>query len=187
MPFPRQPKKRAPLDEGALYEFAVVSLGRRMRTVAELKRLMHARVEAGPEGEAKIDSVLARLKEYGYLDDAAFASYYARLRQDNEKFGKRRVQQDLISKGVQAELVSQTLEAAYENTNEEELARKHLERKGIRKPTNDKETARILRRLVRAGFSVNVIYKVLRNWDVSEESLAVLDSIDEESPTHDED
>lgn len=181
MPFPRQPKKREPLDEAALYEYAVVTLGRRMRTVSELKRLMQSRVEAGPEGTAKIDAVLARLKEQRYLDDSAFASYYARLRQENEKFGKRRVQQDLIAKGVNKELVSQTLDAAYENTSEEELARKHLERKGIRKPTNDKETARILRRLIRAGFSPTVIYKVLRNWDISEETLSALDSIEEDS------
>jgi regulatory protein len=186
MPFPRQPKKRAFLDEAALYEFAVVSLGRRMRTVVELRRLMQSRVEAGSEGEAKIDAVLARLKEQHYLDDTAFASYYARLRQDNEKFGKRRVQRDLIAKGVNKELVSKTLETAYENTNEEELARKHLERKGIRKPTNDKETARILRRLVYAGFSPGVIYKVLRNWDVSEETLSALDTIEEDGSSEHE-
>jgi regulatory protein len=181
MPFSRRPKKREPLDEATLYEFAVATLGRRMRTVAELKKLMQSRVEPGHSGEAKIDAVLARLKEQHYLDDAAFASYFTRLRQENEKFGKRRVQQDLIAKGVNKELVSTTLETAYENTNEEELARRHLERKGIRKPTNEKETARILRRLLRAGFSTSVIYKVLRNWEVSEETLSVLDSIDEDS------
>lgn len=186
MPF-SQPKKRAPLDEAALYEYAVVTLGRRMRTVAELKRLMQSRVEAGQEGTAKIESVLARLKEQRYLDDSAFANYYTRLRQENEKFGKRRVQQDLIAKGVNKELVSTTLDAAYENTSEEELARKHLERKGIRKPTNDKETARILRRLIRAGFSPTVIYKVLRNWDVNEETLSVLDNMESDDSSSYED
>jgi regulatory protein len=181
MPFSRQPRKREPLDEAALYEFAVVTLGRRMRTVAELKKLMQNRVESGPEGHTKIETVLERLKEQRYLDDTAFANYFARLRQENEKFGKRRVQQDLIAKGINKELASTTLEAAYENTNEEELARKHLERKGIRKPSNEKETARILRRLIRAGFSTGVIYKVLRNWDISEDALSMLDTIEEDS------
>lgn len=181
MPFPSKAKKREPLDEAALYEYAVVTLGRRMRTVAELKKLLRSRVEQGEEGESKIDSVLLRLKEQRYLDDASFASYYTRLRQDNEKFGKRRVQQDLVAKGVDKELVSQTIETAYENTNEEELARKHLERKGVRKPTNEKESARIMRRLIRAGFSTGVIYKILRNWDVDDETLSVLDNIEEET------
>jgi len=47
MPFGRVKKKSAPLDENALYDYAVKALGRRMRTVAELKRLMRSRVETG--------------------------------------------------------------------------------------------------------------------------------------------
>ena len=43
MPF-RARKKSEPLDEAALYEYAVKSLGRQMRSVAELKRLMRDRV-----------------------------------------------------------------------------------------------------------------------------------------------
>jgi hypothetical protein len=50
-------------------------------------------------------------------------------------------------------LIAETLEARYGQTNEEALAREHLERKRIRKPENEKETARVMRRLVTAGFS----------------------------------
>ena len=39
-----RPKKRS-YSEDELYEYAVGALARRMRTVAELKRLMRARVE----------------------------------------------------------------------------------------------------------------------------------------------
>jgi regulatory protein len=141
---------------------------------------MQRRVEPGERGDAAIETVVARLQEYGYLDDAAFAETYARLRQENEKLGVRRVQQDLQQKGVNQELIAETLEARYGQTNEEALARQHLERKRIRKPENEKETARVMRRLVTAGFSTGVIYKILRQWDVPEESLAALDSLDEE-------
>jgi len=48
---------------------------------------MKARVEPGERGEAAITAVVARLREHGYLDDAAFAEAYARLRQENEKLG----------------------------------------------------------------------------------------------------
>ncbi len=115
-----------------------------------------------------------------YLDDTAFATEFTRLRQENEKFGKRRVQQELMLKGVHPELVTKTLDTAYEDVNEENLARLHLERKGIRKPMNEKETARVMRRLVRAGFSLGVIYRILKNWQVDEESLAKLESIQTE-------
>ena len=181
MSFSRKPAKpRAFLNEAGLYDYAVKSLARQMRTESDLRRLMHSRVEPGERGEAVITAVIARLKDYGYLDDAAFAETYARLRQQNEKLGQRRVQQDLKQKGVGSELIAETLEARYGQTNEEALAREHLERKRIRKPENPKETARVMRRLVTAGFSTAVIYKILRQWDVPEESLSALDNLDEE-------
>lgn len=179
MPFSRAPKKKESLDETALYEYAVLALGRRMRTVAELKRLMRKRVEEGDAGEAKVEAVVTRLKEQRYLNDTDFAKTYTRLRQENRSFGKRRVQQDLIQKGVHANIINKTLDAAYENINEEELARRHVERKRIRKPSNEKETARVMRLLVRAGFSTGVIFKILKNWQVDDETLSALESIED--------
>ena len=186
MPFPRKSRNQEPLTEAALYECAVGALARRMRTVAELRRLMRTRVEPGESGETKMTAVIARLQSQRYLDDRAFAADYARLRQENSRFGKRRVRQDLQVKGVESELISETLDAAYENVNEEALARRHLERKGIRQPTSDKESARVMRMLVRAGFAPGIIYKILRQWNASEEALTALDNADdnlEDPPT----
>ncbi len=90
------------------------------------------------------------------------------------------MRQDLKLKGVKADLVEETLEARYGATDEEALARQHLERKRIKKPTNEKETARVMRRLVTAGFSTSVIYKILRNWNVPDETLAALESINDD-------
>jgi regulatory protein len=184
MPFKRKSAKpRAFLDAAGLYGYALRTLGRQMRTEAELRRLMKRRVEPGEAGEAIIARVVARLKEYGYLNDAAFAETYARLRKENEKLGQRRVRQDLQQKGVHSELIAETIDARYAETNEEALAREHLERKRIRKPENEKETARVMRRLVTAGFSTGVIYKILRQWDVPDEALTALDNLEE---THEE-
>jgi len=180
MPFARKSARpRAFLDEAGLYDYAVKALGRAMRSEAELRRLMKTRVEPGDRGDAVIAGVVTRLREHGYLDDAVFAETYARLRQENQKLGQRRVRQDLQQKGVGSGLIAETLEARYGQTNEEALAREHLERKRIRKPENEKETARVMRRLVTAGFSTGVIYKILRQWDVPDEALAALDNLDE--------
>ena len=149
-----------------------------MRTEAELRRLMKARVEPGERGEAVVEAAVRRLKEHGYLDDAAYAETYARLRKENEKLGQRRVRQNLQQKGVSPGLINETIEVRYAGSNEEALAREHLERKRIRKPENEKETARVMRRLVAAGFSTGVIYKILRQWDVPEEALSALESVD---------
>jgi regulatory protein len=155
-----------------------------MRTEAELRRLMRQRVEQGPGGEALVDAVIARLKEQRYLDDKSFAETFARLRQENEKLGQRTVRQKLQQKGVSRGIVDETLEARYANTDEETLARAYLERKRIRKPEDEKQTARVMRRLVAAGFSTRAIYKILRQWDVPDESLAALESIGSDADDH---
>ncbi len=186
MAFGRPKKQPEPLNEAGLYDYAVKALGRRMRTEAELRRLMKTRVEPDERGDQAISAVIIRLRGHGYLNDAAFAETYARLRQENEKLGQLRVRQDLQQKGVAKDLIAETLELRYAQTNEEALARQHLERKRIRKPENPKETARIMRRLVAAGFSTAVIYKILRQWDVPDEALAALENLDtvnlDESP-----
>src|ERR1700743_3567636 len=102
MPFPR-PRKLYTEDE--LYQYAVGALARRMRTVAELKRLLRPRVEAETEiGQTLVELVIRRLKDQGYLNDARYASAYSSFRRENEKFGRRRVITDLKIKGVHAEV-----------------------------------------------------------------------------------
>ena len=167
----RPKKTREPLTEAALFEYATASLGRRAQTVAELKRKLRTRVEADEAGEQKIASGVARLKEYKFLNDASFAADYTRLRQENDKLGRRRVQQGLMQKGVHRELVASTLETAYESVNEEQLARAYIERKRMAQPKDKKEAARTMRRLVAAGFAPPVIFKVLRKWVTDEEAL----------------
>lgn len=179
-------RKPALLDEDALYGYAVRSLGQQMRTVTELKRLLRRRVEPGEPGEAKMNAVVARLQERRYLDDTAYAQDYAKLRQENASLGRRRVQQDLIRKGVQATVIAKTLDGAYENIDEEELARRHLERKRVQKPQNEKEAARVMRMLARAGFSTGIIYRILRRWEVPEDTLAPLESLDNPRDAEDE-
>ena len=178
----RATREREPPDEAALYAYAVYSLGRKMRTVAELKRLMRRRVEQGDPGEAKMDAVVARLMENKYLNDARYAADYTRMRQENERFGRRRVQQDLLQRGVHGELVTSTLDAAYSDLPEPELARRYIERKRLRKPTNEKETARIVRSLVRAGFSMGTIFPLLKAWNVDEASMEAFSEADLDLP-----
>jgi regulatory protein len=173
-------RERQPLDENALYEYAVKALGRKMRTVAELKRLMRQRVEPDEPGEAKMNAVVTRLKEYEYLNDTRYAADYTRMRQENERFGRRRVQQELIQRGVHGEIIGKALDKAYADVPEADLARRYIARKRLRKPANEKETARIVRNMARAGFSTGTIFGILKNWQVEDDVLAAVESIDEE-------
>ena len=176
MPFKRP---REIIDENALYDYAVRSLGRRMRTVAELKRLMRQRVPKGEIGELLINMVILRLKDQKYLNDASYAAAYSSFRRDNEKYGKRRVITDLKVKGVHQDVIEKIVDEAYATVNEEELARAYLKRKRLKKPATDKDAARIFRGLIRAGFGVSIAIKVLKTWDVDDELLTALQEEEE--------
>ena len=167
-------RPRITYDENTLYEYAVGALGRRMRTVAELKRLMRPRVPEGEMGTLLVEMVILRLKEQKYLSDTNYADAYSSSRRDNDKFGRRRVITDLKAKGVHQDVIEKAIDEAYSSVNEEEQARAYLKRKRLKKPENDKETARIFRGLMRAGFGVSIAIKVLKNWDVDEEVLMAL-------------
>ena len=123
MSFPR-PKKRT-YSEDELYEYAVGALARRMRTVAELKRLMRARVEesASEYGQTLIELVIRRLKDRGYLNDSQYAASYTSMRRDNQKFGRMRVITELKTRGVHGDVIAKAIESAYESVSEEKQAR----------------------------------------------------------------
>jgi regulatory protein len=178
MAFSRPKKKFYSEDE--LYEYAVAALARRMRTVAELKRLLRSRVEeANSEyGQTLIDLVIRRLKDRGYLNDSQYAAYFALLRRDNQKMGRRRIVSDLKIKGVHGDVIDKAVDAAFEGLNEEKQAREYLRKKRMVKPQkgDQKATARIFRQLARAGFGSKTIFTILKNWNVDDEILSELES-----------
>src|SRR5947207_748962 len=142
-------------SEDELYQYAVAALARRMRSVAELKRLLRVKVEADTEyGRTLVELIVRRLKDQGYLNDAQYAAAYSSFRRDNEKFGRRRVITDLKAKGVHGEIIAPAVASVYEEVNDEKLAREFLRRKRLAKPTDQREAARIFRQLMRAGFKI---------------------------------
>jgi regulatory protein len=171
------PRPRKLFTENELYEYAVGALGRRMRTVAELKRLLRPRVEADTKiGQTLVELVIRRLKDQGYLNDAKYAAAFSSFRRDNEKFGRRRVITDLKTKGVHGEVIEKAVASAYDEVDEEKQARGYLRRKRLTKPSNQKEAARVFRNLMRAGFGAKTIFVILKKWDVDEEVLSALES-----------
>ena len=174
MAFPR-PKKKF-YTEAELYEYAVGSLARRMRTVAELKRLLRQRVEGETEfGQTLVELIIRRLKDQGYLNDAKYAATYSSLRRDNEKFGPMRVITDLKVKGVHGELIDEAVSTAFDEVSDEKQARAFLHRKRVKKPDDQKQAARIFRLLMRAGFRPKTIFTILKKWDVDDETLTALE------------
>jgi regulatory protein len=168
-------KKLSTEDE--LYQYAIAALARRMRSTAELKRLLRLKVEADTEyGRTLVELVIRRLKDQGYINDAKYAAAYSSFRRDNEKFGRRRVITDLKAKGVHGDIIAQAVASAYEEVNEKKLAREFLRRKRLVKPKDQREAARIFRQLARAGFTSQTIFAILNKWSVDDETISALES-----------
>jgi regulatory protein len=168
--------RRTTYDESTLYEYAVQALGRKMRSVAELKRLLRQRLPAGDENQTLVEAVIARLKEQRYLNDSAYAAAYSSYRRENEKFGRMRVVSDLKARGVHGDVIAKAVGAAYAGSSEEKLAREFLRRKRIKKPPTAKDAARVFRALMRAGYTSRVIIRILKQWEVDDEVLTALES-----------
>jgi regulatory protein len=169
--------RRKSYSEDELYEYAVEALGRRMRTVAELKRMMRARVEDAESeyGQTLVELVIRRLKDQGYLNDSQYAASYSSLRRDNQKFGRMRVVTDLKARGVHGALIDKAVDAAFDGVNEEKQAREYLRKKRLEKPKGRKQAARIFRQMARAGFGTKTIFVILKKWDVDDETLGALE------------
>lgn len=181
MPFGRSGKPKAPLDEPALLDYAVKSLGSKMKSERDLRRRLLDRASPDEEGAGAVARVLAKLKELGYLSDERFAADFTRLRQENDKFGRRRVQQGLMQKGIAAPLAAEALAKQYDEVDEVALAREYVARKRMKPPGGDreqkaKETARAMRRLIAAGFSSKAVWGVLRGWGADVEEVDVSES-----------
>lgn len=172
-----RPKRRT-YTEDEMYDYAVGALARRMRTVAELKRLMRARIEDADSeyGTTLVELVIRRLKDQGYLNDSKYAAYYSSLRRDNQKVGRMRVITELKTRGVHGSVIDKEVGAAYDGVSDEKQARDYLRKKRLEKPKDQKQVARVFRQLARAGFATKTIFTILKKWDVDDETLSALET-----------
>src|ERR671927_895093 len=91
----------------AALEVAYRQLGRRDRTVAELRWYLRRR-ELDP---AAIEGALGVLIEQGYLDDARYAQRFAEDRRALDGWGSERIARRRRELGVERELVQAALAA----------------------------------------------------------------------------
>lgn len=129
-------------------------LERSDRTEAEMRKKLRER-EYTPE---ETEEAIRFLKEYRYINDAAYAEKYIRV--CSSKKSVRQIRCDLERKGVEKELI---LESLGENpVDEEEQVRRLLIKKGY-KPGERMEPdqyRKVMGALCRKGFSYEVIRRV---------------------------
>src|SRR5689334_14071551 len=153
------------LDAGGLWEYAVRALAGRAHSTGELR----VKLQRKAEKQSDVDTTLARLKEFKYLDDRKFAESFAAARLENQKFGKNRVLRDLRGRRVAPAVAERTVAKVYQQTDEtaliEDFVRRHYRsasRDNLFK--GEKELASAYRKLLRAGFSSGNIVRVLKRF-----------------------
>jgi len=114
--------------------------------------------------DAIIEAVLLDLERLGYVNDQQFAVQWATGRVRLRGFGRRRIEQELKSKGVGLDIIAETLREVSGADADIETAKKTVERKLPSMQALDRETRR--RRLAgfleRKGFSFEIIHSVLK-------------------------
>ena len=141
---------------------AVKLLAAKPRSVAELReRLLQGR----KTNQAVVETVIARLREYGYLDDERFALSYASFKVKQRPIGRRRLQRELKLKKVENGVADQALELVYAETPEQELIDRVIEKR-IRvrgRPKNRAEAKSLFDHLLRQGFEFELVSNKVRS------------------------
>lgn len=140
---------------------AVTLLAAKPRSIAELRQRLLEKQWTNAE---IVESVLGKLEEYQFLNDERFARDYAASKLRQKPQGKRKLQQTLSQKQLDKEIVNIALEQVFEETPEDELVEKAIEKrinlKGFPKDRN--ETKKFYDYLLRQGFSYGLISEKMR-------------------------
>jgi len=179
-------------DPDAAMEIAVRFLGTRPRTRWELER----RLRRAAATDDVIMATLDRLAGMGYVDDTAFARWWAEQRDRHAPRGRRMVESELRQHGVPRdvleslrgeELAEPALDADSLPGSEAERARTALDRhlKGRPIPPDPKARQRIGAFLMRRGFDPETVRTAIR--EVAAESTpggstAELDGLGDQGP-----
>jgi regulatory protein len=150
-------------------EIALHYLGARPRTRWELER----RLRRTSASEEVIAGAMERLARLGYVDDTAFARWWAEQRDRHSPRGRRMVEAELRQRGVPrevleamrgSELSARGLDDEILPGSEAERARTALDRhmKGRPLPDDFKALQRIGAFLMRRGFDPDVVRATLR-------------------------
>jgi regulatory protein len=162
---------REPPDGDQAFEIAARFLATRPRTRWEVERRL-ARTGAA---EATIQTALDRLTRLGFLDDAAFARWWADQRDRHAPRGRRMLEAELRQKGVPRDVIEAFRETyaqperAPEDeglpATDEERARVALEGhlRGRPLPDDRKALQRIGAFLIRRGFDPETIRHAIRD------------------------
>ena len=134
-------------------------LASRDRTVAEIRRHLARQGIAEP----LIDASVAELGEFGYLDDARFATRFTEDRRTLDGWGSERIRARLVTLGIARDLAEH---ATGQRDGEQELAAAiEVLRRRLRVPPADERARhRALGLLLRRGYDLELAHDAIRRF-----------------------
>jgi regulatory protein len=144
-------------DYEILIEYALKLISRKRYTQKEMEKKLKGKEFAKGDD---IEKVIARLKEYKYINDDEYAKDFIDNRVRFSPRGKRLMALELRKKGVSKEKVKKAISDS--EINEIDLARQILKRKqsSLKKFSGQKRKEKIFMILASKGFEFDTIYKV---------------------------
>jgi regulatory protein len=143
------------------FQRAAKLLAAKSRSLAELRDLLLERQGAT---KANVEEVLARLTEYGYLNDERFAISYASDKVRQRPIGRQRLKRDLALKKVSKETADEALDLVFAETPESELIDRAIEKR-VRlrgRPENRAQAKNLFDHLLRQGFPFELVAEKVR-------------------------
>ena len=130
-------------------------LGHRPRSEQEVRRRLAREAVA----DQVVEAVLAQLRRWQLVDDAAFASYWLEQRRTFRPRGPRLLRAELHRRGVSAELVAAALEQAAASADEDasRVAAQWARRLAAQALDERTFCSRLAQRLARRGFDWDTI------------------------------
>ncbi|HEY0385129.1 MAG TPA: regulatory protein RecX [Pyrinomonadaceae bacterium] len=154
---------------------AVKLLAAKPRSVAELRERL---LEKQWTNEEIVEAVLAKLGEYGYLNDERFAFGYASFQVRQKPVGRQRLQRALSLKKVDRATAEEAINQVFAETPEEDLIDRAIaKRVRLRgRPETRAETKSLLDHLLRQGFSYELVMRKVRDASKESESFESFES-----------
>ena len=155
-----EPRPKPTLDEKAARLAAFDLLARKAWSGRELTGRLRRR--GAPADIAR--AVVADLTARGYVDDQAFARWWAEARARGRRVGSRRLRQELHAKGIPREMVEAAITAAFEEVGESERALAAGRRRlpALRRGQAARVPARLADYLLRRGYPASAVRHAVR-------------------------
>ena len=119
------------------------------------------KLREGGYPELAIESAIAYVESYHYIDDVRYAASYVRYHQYGKS--RRRIEMDLRAKGVSDEDIDRAIETEF-TISEEDMIRQTMEKRHYDHSSADlKERQRMYRFLMGRGFAYEDIDRVIRS------------------------